>query len=130
MMALARNRPVRTLLAVLALVANGSFSTESVFGELRDGGVQHETVGAAASHASQSAGDHGHEDPESPDHDEHGPGHSHGSTSDHCTHQHGLAIPIELVFALTFSHTTTSFPDDVYLTGTDLPTLQRPPSQA
>ena len=65
-------------------------NVETVLGVLRDGEVHHESAAAAATHALQTQGEHGHEDgrPAGPEH-EHGPQHEHGTAADHCTHQHG-----------------------------------------
>lgn len=119
-------RRLRALLALVALLAGGSFDAEQVVGEMRDGAVHHESVEAAAAHAQDSTGDHGHEDQGS-DHEDHGPGHSHGTTSDHCTHQHGTPVPSNFAFALALAMTTTSFIDDVVLTPIDTQSFLRPP---
>lgn len=72
----------------LALVFSFTVSSaEAVVGAVRDGSVHHEDTASAAAHASQSRGEHEHEDA-SP----HGPRHSHGTAADHCTHQHGTAV--------------------------------------
>jgi hypothetical protein len=115
------------VLALVALVANGTFDAERVVGEMRDGTVHHESAGEAAAHAERSTGDHGHEDPGA-DRDDHGPGHSHGTTGDHCTHQHGTPVPGSFNFALAFSVTTSTFTSDVVLTPSHIQTLLRPPS--
>ena len=60
-------------------------------GLLRDGSVHHESSAAAAVHHETSRGDHGHED--SGTGAKHGSGHQHGTSSDHCTHAHGVGLP-------------------------------------
>ena len=96
-------------LAALLMLLTLTFSNvETVLGVLRDGEVHHENSGAAAAHAMQSQGEHGHEDGKSqgPEHD-HGPQHEHGTPADHCTHQHGnltTALPPTLaILAFTIS---------------------------
>lgn len=122
-----RGRRFRAILALVALFASGGFDTEQVVGEMRDGAIHHESVAEAAAHAERTTGDHGHEDPGS-ERDEHGPGHSHGTTSDHCTHQHGTPVPCSFNFVLAFSVTTMSFTTDIALTPTHIDTFLRPPS--
>ena len=119
-------RRLRALLALIALLAGGVFDAEQVLGEMRDGVVHHESFGAAAAHAQETTGDHGHEDLDA-DHQDHGPGHSHGTTTDHCTHQHGTPVPCCFALSLTFITTTTSFTHDVVLTPADTRTFLRPP---
>ena len=75
---------------------------EPVLGELRDGEVHHESATAAALHSLQAQGDHGHEDAGAPTH-QHGNDHEHGTGADHCTHQHGTALPAQVAFALPAS---------------------------
>ena len=72
---------------------------EPVLGELRDGEIHHESDAAAALHAAQADGEHGHEDAGTPAHP-HGGEHQHGTGTDHCTHQHGVAAPTTVGFAL------------------------------
>lgn len=77
---------------MLLLLTAGS-ALESALGELRDGAVHHESSAAAAFHALDAQGDHGHEDGSLPGDHRHSRGHEHGTGSDHCTHQHGHAMP-------------------------------------
>lgn len=73
-------------------------SAEPVLGMMRDGEVHHESGIAAAEHSVSARGDHGHEDVGAPDH-EHGAQHQHGTSADHCTHQHGTPLPARADFA-------------------------------
>lgn len=69
---------------------------ETVMGLLRDGSIHHESTASAATHASFSGGEHGHEDGLP-----HGTEHQHGTPADHCTHQHGpLFTPRPLGLAI------------------------------
>lgn len=74
----------RRLVTSFVLLAVAFSSAEAVFGELRDGKVHHESRAEAALHDHGPDGEHGHQY-DSP----HGPEHQHGTSSDHCTHQHG-----------------------------------------
>lgn len=69
-------------------------NAESQFGVLRDGAVHHEDAVTAAVHheALQFNGDHGHELASSPADSDGTPDHSHGSSTDHCTHQHDTGV--------------------------------------
>lgn len=78
----------RRVVALLMLLSVTFSNVETVNGALRDGEVHHEGAIEAASHAQVATGDHGHED-----HEPHGSDHQHGTSSDHCTHQHGPTIP-------------------------------------
>ena len=75
---------LRNLAALLMLLTTTFSQAEAVVGVLRDGAVHHESAGAAALHAVAGQGEHGHEDGVP-----HGPNHEHGTSADHCTHQHG-----------------------------------------
>lgn len=83
---------LRRIVAALALLTFFGSNAEAVEGMLRDGEVHHESGALAAAHAG-SGGEHGHEDGPLSDHSEHGSGHQHGTNTDHCTHQHGTALP-------------------------------------
>jgi ABC-type nickel/cobalt efflux system permease component RcnA len=85
---------LRRILALLLLLAAGLAQGESVWGELRDGEVHHESDVAAFAHAATADGEHGHEDARVPEH-RHGGDHQHGTHADHCTHQHGVALPAD-----------------------------------
>jgi len=119
-------RRFRAVLALIALISGGLFNAEQIVGQILDGDVHHESVGDAATHSTQSSGDHGHEDPAS-DHNDHGPGHSHGTTADHCTHHHSTAVPCTFSFPLVFSIKRTSSSYDVSLTATHIQAILRPP---
>lgn len=69
-------------------------NAESQFGVLRDGAVHHESVASAAVHheALHLGGDHGHERISSPTDSNDTSGHSHGSSTDHCTHHHDTGV--------------------------------------
>jgi hypothetical protein len=83
------------LISLLMLLSITFSTAERVIGAIRDGEVHHESSSLAATHAVFSAGEHGHED-----HSEHGPEHKHGTSADHCTHQHGTTVPVaKLAFA-------------------------------
>ena len=93
----------KRLTATLVFFAWALMSVESVVGELRDGDVHHESVSEAVRHRAASAGGLGHE------HGEAGGGeqgseqddqHQHGSSADHCTHRHGVAL-ITVALSLT-----------------------------
>lgn len=83
---------LRRIVAALALLTFFGSGAEAVEGMLRDGEVHHESGALAAAHAGLG-GEHGHEDGPLSDHSEHGTGHQHGTNTDHCTHQHGTALP-------------------------------------
>lgn len=77
------------LAALLMLFAVIGSQVESMVGVLRDGAVHHESQATAAAHSLQTlaTGEHGHEDDSSSEHS-HDSGHQHGTSADHCTHQH------------------------------------------
>ncbi len=87
---------IKRLTTALVIFAWTLMSVESVVGELRDGDVHHESASAAAQHRAVSAGGLGHEHAEAPAEggkgDEQDNNHRHGSSSDHCTHVHGVAM--------------------------------------
>lgn len=87
----------RRILALLLLLVTGLAQGETVWGELRDGEVHHESAAAALAHAAQTDGDHGHEDARTPEH-RHGEDHQHGTNADHCTHHHGTAMVTAVAF--------------------------------
>ncbi len=68
-------------------------TAESVFGEVRDGTVHHESAIEAMEHTERSQSEHGHEDAS-----EHGPEHQHGTAVDHCTHTHSVSMPAQHQF--------------------------------
>jgi len=112
---------LRRLLSVLALsgfLLAGVF--EPAFGLLRDGQVHHETAASASTHTS-AAGEHGHEDGATQPGHPHAPSHQHGTSSDHCTHVHGIGLtstqPLSSSAVLVtidqpFSWTATSAPPE------------------
>lgn len=83
---------MRRLLALTLLILTSASSMEAVVGVMRDGEVHHENAALAASHAQESAGDHGHEDAATSTEHDHDEGHDHGTASDHCTHTHDAAL--------------------------------------
>jgi hypothetical protein len=52
-------------------------------------------------HQEGHRGDHGHEDPGAGA--EHGGDHQHGTSGDHCTHAHGMALPAVCDFGIAAS---------------------------
>ncbi|HEX8431563.1 MAG TPA: hypothetical protein VF625_09755 [Longimicrobium sp.] len=84
---------LRPLVAMFVLLSILGSNVEAVEGMLRDGEVHHEPGALAAAH-SGAGGEHGHEDGPLSDHSKHGGGHQHGTGADHCTHQHGTALPL------------------------------------
>ena len=103
---------VRRLIALLLLLATAGSALETVAGELRDGAVHHETGLAAAQHSALAGGEHGHEHGDPAGH-QHGGGHEHGTSTDHCTHQHGSAMPSEFALdtpSLTVPHYDSETP--------------------
>lgn len=68
-------------------------TAETVFGEVRDGAVHHESAAEAIEHSESGQGEHGHEDA-----GEHGPEHQHGTSVDHCTHTHSASLPTQHEF--------------------------------
>ncbi len=85
--------------AFLAFTSLALGLVETAVGETRDGDVHHEqVVDAAAHHNVQGlSGDHGHEDIAQSPAPEHGPDHRHGTSSDHCTHIHGVGFIVAVV---------------------------------
>lgn len=69
-------------------------NAESQFGVLRDGAVHHENAATAVVHheALHLNGDHGHERVSPPADSNGTQGHSHGSSTDHCTHHHDTGV--------------------------------------
>ncbi len=117
---------IRRSIALALLLGYSASSAEAAIGVLRDGAVHHESAAAAVIHQETHQGDHGHEDPGAGA--EHGSDHRHGTSSDHCTHVHGLGLPsacgvVEIVTpdrAIVESAPLTP-------TGTSLGTHFRPP---
>ena len=83
--------PLRRFIALALLVGYLASSAEAVLGVVRDGSVHHESTAAAAIHQGEHDGEHGHEDPGVGA--EHDAEHQHGTSSDHCTHAHGMSLP-------------------------------------
>ena len=118
---------VRRLVAFLMLLAVFGSSVESLLGALRDGQVHHETAATAAAHALKAQGDHGHEDAGSlPDHPD-GGRHEHGTSADHCTHQHGTALPAVFAFSLPVGTLSDPLPEPPVHTGRLARALFHPP---
>lgn len=90
---------MRRLIALLLLIVGTAFNMEAVTGLLRDGAVHHEDPAAAAVHADAAAGEHGHEDASGPSGNQ-SEDHEHGTSSDHCTHQHGIALVPTIAFTI------------------------------
>lgn len=85
------SRMLRRSIALLTLLLLVGSIAEPALGQLRDGVVHHESTASAASHADGAPSEHGHEDG-SPLGHQHGREHQHGTSADHCTHLHGLAL--------------------------------------
>ena len=118
--------PIRRSIALALLLGYSASTAEATVGVLRDGVVHHESEVAAVIHQETHQGDHGHEDPGAGA--EHGSGHRHGTSSDHCTHVHGLGLPsgCDLAAIVTRDEPTV---ESVPLTpvGTSLRSQFRPP---
>lgn len=103
----------RRLIAALMVFTTAFSLGEKVSGELRDGEVHHESTVKATSHSQNSQGEHGHEDDSSHDSE-----HEHGTSSDHCTHQHGPvlsgvgALREAVLSEVSFSFFAPSLPSD------------------
>lgn len=95
---------MRRLIALCLLLLTASSSLEAAVGTLRDGRVHHEDLATAMAHANAAGGDHGHEDGPARSEHRHGKGHEHGTSSDHCTHHHGIA-PVPSFSFLIFTET-------------------------
>lgn len=91
---------LRRSIALLILFGTFGSNAESVVGVLRDGEVHHESPVAAAQHAANGVGEHGHEDAAPSGSHQHGKEHEHGTSGDHCTHTH--SVPLLLVFTRAF----------------------------
>lgn len=114
---------VRRLIAFLALVAVTFSSAEAVVGELRDGDVHHEALAEAVLHDHGPDGEHGHEHDAPHDSD-----HRHGTSSDHCTHQHGQQLSGEPFLLVVQSPAApTSFLEPLRLSGRVIEPVRRPP---
>ena len=83
---------MRRLIALTLLILTSASSMEAVVGVVRDGEVHHENAAVAAAHAEASSGDHGHEDATRSGEHRHGEDHEHGTSTDHCTHVHSVAL--------------------------------------
>lgn len=119
---------MRRLIALALLLFTTASSLEAVVGVVRDGAVHHEDAATAAAHAEMSAGEHGHEDASSASDDhEHGERHQHGTSGDHCTHMHGVALIPVFAFALFGSLSTASTVDAEFHNQRVAPTLTHPP---
>ncbi|MEQ1854947.1 MAG: hypothetical protein ABL963_00665 [Longimicrobiales bacterium] len=118
--------PIRRSIALALLLGYSASAAEAAVGVLRDGAVHHESAAAAVIHQETHQGDHGHEDPGAGA--EHGSDHRHGTSSDHCTHVHGVGLPsgCDLVEIAVRDETTV---ESVPLTpaGTSLRSQFRPP---
>lgn len=104
---IARNA-VGRLIAFALLALLPASAAEAVVGAVRDGAVHHESSTAATLHTDSGSPSHGHED--------HAPGHQHGTLADHCTHAHSIA-PIEHGLRLKFGgpiHTSSEPSPSLY----------------
>lgn len=90
---------MRRAIAFFLLLLITASNAEALVGMLRDGKVHHEDLAAATLHANAD-GEHGHEDTSAPAGHRHGRGHEHGTSSDHCTHHHGIALIPSFAFAI------------------------------
>jgi hypothetical protein len=122
---------VLKLTALAMLLATGFAALEPVVGLLRDGELHHEAVAEAAQHASRQAGvptgEHGHEpSSDTPDHP-HGPGHQHGTSADHCTHVHSVALFAGFALEICAVESTFSFAEATLRTKAVSADLTRPP---
>lgn len=88
------------LIALCVLLLTTASNLEVVVGMLRDGRVHHEDAATALVHAESGPGEHGHEDASAPANHRHGKGHEHGTSGDHCTHVHGVALVGSFSFLL------------------------------
>lgn len=79
---------IRRSVALMMLLTLIFCRAEGVWGMVHDGAVHHESSSEALVHSANSPDAHMHEDDAPP-----GPDHQHGSSGDHCTHQHGTLIP-------------------------------------
>jgi len=84
----------KRLIAASMLLSVAVSSLEAVEGEARDGEVHHETAVEASTHATAANADHAHESAPDEGPDENGSEHEHGTATDHCTHAHGMALPV------------------------------------
>lgn len=106
---------MRRLLALTLLILTSASSMEAVVGVMRDGEVHHENAAVAAAHAQELSGDHGHEDGARSGEHRHGEDHEHGTSTDHCTHVHSVALltsspPPPAVEIAEISFTESAFP--------------------
>ena len=103
-----RRGPVRRISFVI-LAAITVFTLEPVMGVVRDGAVHHETSARAAAHSFLAGAGHAHGTIESDRADDSGQRHEHGSSADHCSHAHGLALVGTFVFEIGTTETLLSF---------------------
>jgi hypothetical protein len=114
---------MRRFISALLLLATVAFQAEAVLGEARDGSVHHEEAAEAWVHAHDPHGSHSHDGPEGPRSlqlNERAPSseHEHGTTTDHCTHVHGMALvcttDLDLILIeWRFGYSGPSVPADV-----------------
>jgi hypothetical protein len=127
----------RALIAVTLLFGYASSSVEATVGELRDGGVHHETFASGVDHRHGSQGTHGHEDVGEAQRDgtdnargqddQQGTDHEHGTSGDHCTHTHSVCLPAAYDFDVV-SRVVDEFAAPVHTRGgSPLGSLFRPP---
>ena len=118
--------PIRHAIALALLLGYSASTAEATVGVLRDGAVHHESEVAAVIHQEAHQGDHGHEDPGAGA--EHGSDHRHGTSSDHCTHVHGIGLPSACALAEIVTRDEGTV-ESVPLTpaGTSLRSQFRPP---
>lgn len=106
---------MRRLLALILVVAAAGSPVEAAVGVLRDGRVHHEDALSAAVHHQRFALEHDHEDGTPSGEHRQGPGHEHGTTSDHCTHSHNATVPVGFSFSTVLVSVTWDYPGVVTL---------------
>jgi hypothetical protein len=99
---------MRRLIAFCLVLLTAASNLEAVVGMLRDGEVHHEELSAASLHATPD-GEHGHEDASSPAGHQHDENHEHGTSGDHCTHVHGMALIPTFAFAVLMGEDVTQY---------------------
>lgn len=115
------------LIAVSLLVLTSASNVEAVIGSLRDGEVHHEDLASALSHASAGGDEHGHEDASEPSRHRHNDDHEHGTSSDHCTHQHGIAVLPSFAFVILAPEGDIAYADPLLRHPLISETLVHPP---
>jgi hypothetical protein len=117
---------MRQFVALCLLLLTTLSNLETVTGLLRDGAVHHEDAVAASAHA-DFGGEHGHEDASSPSEHRHNEDHEHGTSSDHCTHHHGIALVPSLSFLILGTEVVIHSPEALLPQSLVSATLVHPP---